>query len=604
MAQWEAELTELVMRRSGALVGYAYSLTRDKAQAEDLVQDALVKVYSRLRRPSSGGATRLDLDRPETSNPEGYVRRAILTIYLDGYRRRSAWSGFKHLLADDTDAPGADRVATARVDVGVALKRLSPRQRETVVMRFFDDLTVPQIAAALGTTQGTVKRHLFDATAVLREALAEVSVPAMDTDLDERVGTVAGAVRRRRTAKVGALAGATMVLAVALAWSAYAIKPFIRSEPLPADDQVEYTQGHVPGNWPREAGVYCGMTVEEFDALDAGTFDVEITGDLTTEARGETSSWALPVTVEGAVPEDMSAEDRGYFMTSPVIVWAHDGRIVDLTTAWSEADETVSRALSEQGSWSGSALAGSWSACRADTLQDGGFPERYDNVRPSARYELRVVLDDVTGRGAKAGGEALQISDPITVDLESGVPPAPTFAAPSDDCSGVEYAGQDMQAPNLEEPVQAVANQLLEAATTCDERRIAELGGGTSMVPFTESGSPTANDVFALPEADGRTPYGTVARLLTETRPVRITSNEWTWPRVAQIHRWGNDDGAWQEAIDAGAITPEQAAEDRAAGRYTGWQLHISATWSPRWESFYEGDDDLCRRPDAPADCV
>ncbi|MEU4387218.1 SigE family RNA polymerase sigma factor [Promicromonospora sp. NPDC023805] len=596
MAQWEAELTELVMRRSGALVGYAYSLTRDKAQAEDLVQDALVKVYSRLRRPSSGGATRLDLDRPETSNPEGYVRRAILTIYLDGYRRRSAWSGFKHLLADDTDAPGADRVATARVDVGVALKRLSPRQRETVVMRFFDDLTVPQIAAALGTTQGTVKRHLFDATAVLREALAEVSVPAMDTDLDERVGTVAGAVRRRRTVKVGALAGATMVLAVALAWSAYAIKPFIRSEPLPADDQVEYTQGHMPGNWPREAGVYCGMPVEEFDALDAGTFDVEITGDLTTEARGETSSWALPVTVEGAVPEGVA--DRSYFITTPVIVWAHDGRIVDLTTAWAESDADVSRALSETGSWSGSALAGSSSACRADTLQDGSFPEQYDNVRPGAHYELRVVLDGVSGSGASSE-VALHISAPITVDLESGAPPAPTFAAPSGDCSGAASAGQDMQAPNLEEPVRAVANQLLEAATTCNEGRIAELGGGASMVPFTEPGSPTANDVFALPEADGRTPYGTVARLLTETRPVRIDSKEWTWPRVAQIRRWGDDDAAWQEAIDAGAITPEQAAEDRAAGRYTGWRLHISAMYSPRWESFYKGDDDYCLRPDA-----
>jgi hypothetical protein len=303
------------------------------------------------------------------------------------------------------------------------------------------------------------------------------------------------------------------------------------------------------------------------------------------------------VTVEGAVPEDMSAEDRGYFMTSPVIVWAHDGRIVDLTTAWAEADADISRILSEEGSWSGSALAGSASACRADTLQ-GGFPEVYDNVRPGARYELRVVLDDVTSR-AEAGGVALQISDPITVDLESGVPPAPTFAAPSDDCSGAAHAGQDMQAPDLEEPVRAVASQLLEAATTCDENLIAELGGRTSMVPFPEPGSPTANDVFALPETDGRTPYGTVARLLTETRPVRIDSKEWTWPRVAQIRRWGDDDAAWQEAIDAGAISAEQAAEDRAAGRYTGWRIHLSAMYGPRWESFYEGDDDHCLRPGA-----
>ncbi|MEV0894468.1 sigma-70 family RNA polymerase sigma factor [Promicromonospora sp. NPDC050262] len=218
MARWEEELAELVVRRGGALVGYGYSLTRDKAQAEDLVQDALVKVYSRLRRPPSVvGQTQVDLDQPEPTNAEGYVRRAMLTIYLDGYRRRSHFAGFKHLLADDEHTPGADRVATARVDVGVALARLSPRQREVVALRYFEDMTIPQIATALGLNQGTVKRHLFDATAVLRQALAEVSVPAMDTDLDDRVGTVVGATRRRRVTKVAAVAGVSMVLAVVLA---------------------------------------------------------------------------------------------------------------------------------------------------------------------------------------------------------------------------------------------------------------------------------------------------------------------------------------------------------------------------------------------------
>ena len=251
------------MRRSGALVGYAYSLTRDKSQAEDLVQDALVKVYSRLRRPPSAGQSQFDLDRQEATNAEGYVRRAILTIYLDGYRRRNHWSGLKHLLADEDRSPGADRVATARVDVGVALKRLAPRQREAVVLRFFEDMTVPQIAAALGTSQGTIKRHLFDATAVLRRALAEASAPAMDTDLDERMGTVTGAVRRRRAVKVGAVAGVSMVLAVALAWGAFAVKPWIRSEPLPADDKVEYTAGYVPASWDPAIGLYCGMPVED-----------------------------------------------------------------------------------------------------------------------------------------------------------------------------------------------------------------------------------------------------------------------------------------------------------------------------------------------------
>ena len=66
MTHWENELTELATSRGGALVGYAYSLCRDRAQAEDLVQDALVKVFSRLRRLPGVTEERqvVDLDQP------------------------------------------------------------------------------------------------------------------------------------------------------------------------------------------------------------------------------------------------------------------------------------------------------------------------------------------------------------------------------------------------------------------------------------------------------------------------------------------------------------------------------------------------------------
>jgi RNA polymerase sigma factor (sigma-70 family) len=601
MAHWETELTELVMRRSGALVGYAYSLTRDKPQAEDLVQDALVKVYSRLRRPSVAGQTQVDLDRPEATNAEGYVRRAILTIYLDGYRRRNHWSGLKHLLADDASAPGADRVATARVDVGAALKQLSPRQREAVMMRFFDDLTVPQIAEALGTSQGTIKRHLFDATAVLRQALADVSVPAMETALDERLDAVAGAVRRRRTAKVGAVAGVSMVLAVVLAWGAFAVKPWIRSEPLPADDKVEYTPGYVPASWSDDAGVYCGMPVEELEALDAGRFEVEITGGLAPRAHGIHTFWEVPVTVTGTVPDGMADDQRGYFMTSPLIVWAYGGRVVDLGTGWREADPEISWALSEDGAWSGPATAGNATTCREETLEaDSLLGEDYDNERPGASYELLVVMSD--GSASAADGKAdLLVSDPVTVDLDSGVAPAPTFPPPSDECSGAAYAGRSLKAQDLPDDARDLALDLLEAVTTCDARRVAELGGNLQTEPHRTWATPTGNDVFALPEADGRTPYATVARLLTETLPAsNELGGDWTWPRA---DRSVDSDAAWQEAIDAGVVTQEQAAADRAAGRYTGWQLGFLSGTPLFWRDFYVGDDSWCSGPHAEPGC-
>lgn len=178
--RWEDELGELMATRGNALVRYAYMLSGDRALAEDLVQDALVKVFSRLRGPAGrgrrpAGATRGTdvhaLDGSLLDNTEGYVRRAILTLFLDGYRKRQRWYDIKHLLAADDAGRPAEAAATARVDVMAALARLGPRQRACVVMRYFDDLTVPQIADTLGTAQGTVKRYLSDATDHLRELL-------------------------------------------------------------------------------------------------------------------------------------------------------------------------------------------------------------------------------------------------------------------------------------------------------------------------------------------------------------------------------------------------------------------------------------------------
>ncbi|WP_285107640.1 SigE family RNA polymerase sigma factor [Promicromonospora sp. MEB111] len=607
MARWEEELAELVVRRGGALVGYGYSLTRDKAQAEDLVQDALVKVYSRLRRPPSVvGQTQVDLDQPEPTNAEGYVRRAMLTIYLDGYRRRSHFAGFKHLLADDEHTPGADRVATARVDVGVALARLSPRQREVVALRYFEDMTIPQIATALGLNQGTVKRHLFDATAVLRQALAEVSVPAMDTDLDDRVGTVVGATRRRRVTKVAAVAGVSMVLAVVLALSAFAVKPWIRSEPLPAEDRIEYTPGYVPVQWSAGTGVYCGMPVEELLAMDTGTFDVEISGDLVPDPQGTQTFWSLPVTVSGEVPEGVFDGDFNS-MTYPLIVWAHEGRIVDLPSYWREAANVEAPgALVDHGTWTGSASADNASTCRAETLVEGesAMDSYYDNERAGGRYELiAIVGDPVRADDPEEDAKRLLVSDPVTVDLDSGVAPAPDYPAASTDCSGAAYAGRELVAPGVTDGVRAAAARLLEAVTTCDERLVVELAGvNLDTAPTPEQDDLLVNEVFALPESGGKTPYATVARLLTGTQPVnRDDSESSTWPRVATFTK---NEAAWQEAVDAGVVSAEQAAVDRPAGKYSGWQLNIQDHMreGPTWSTFYEGDDEWCSFVDVGLD--
>ncbi|MGW8567511.1 sigma-70 family RNA polymerase sigma factor [Isoptericola sp. NPDC055881] len=169
MSRWEDELAELARARGRALVGYAYVLCGDQRLAEDLVQDALVKVFARLRRGAADRPGVHALDEGGTS--EAYVRRAILTLFLDEHRRRKRWSSARHLVATDDRVRGAASGATARADVAAALGRLTPRERACVVLRYLEDLTVPQVAEALGLAQGTVKRYLSDATATLRDVL-------------------------------------------------------------------------------------------------------------------------------------------------------------------------------------------------------------------------------------------------------------------------------------------------------------------------------------------------------------------------------------------------------------------------------------------------
>ena len=89
MAAWLEGMERLVRERERALLGYAYLVCGDPHRAQDLVQDALVKTFSRPRE----GLT--------PAKAEAYVRRAITTIYVDQYRRQQRWSRVQHLFRPD-----------------------------------------------------------------------------------------------------------------------------------------------------------------------------------------------------------------------------------------------------------------------------------------------------------------------------------------------------------------------------------------------------------------------------------------------------------------------------------------------------------------------
>ena len=155
---------EYVAARRTALLRTAYLLTGQHADAEDLVQMALVKAVPHWRRISD--------------DPEPYVRRILAREATNRWRRRR-WREVSSDVRPETLNEGTD--PTDREVLRQALMRLSPRQRAVVVLRYFDDLTEQQTAEVLGIGLGTVKSHGRDAMARLRELIR----------LDEPLDTVA-----------------------------------------------------------------------------------------------------------------------------------------------------------------------------------------------------------------------------------------------------------------------------------------------------------------------------------------------------------------------------------------------------------------------------
>lgn len=160
-AGWQDVLATLVAERGDALARYAYVLCGDPDDAADLVQSGLVATFGRLR---NGFA----IDRAEA-----YVRKAIASAYIDRGRRASRWRATAHLHVEAEAIEPSDDGSDRRIDLKQQLAGLSPRERACVVLRYYGDQKVDDIAAELGISSGAVKRYLSDGLAKLATALTD-----------------------------------------------------------------------------------------------------------------------------------------------------------------------------------------------------------------------------------------------------------------------------------------------------------------------------------------------------------------------------------------------------------------------------------------------
>lgn len=226
---------EFVVARGGALSRTAFLLTGEHHAAEDLVQSALAKAATRWRQIRDGG------------QPEAYVRRIMINEQISWWRRRPA-----RPVADVPDRPGPDggQRVLDRIVLDRALDQLSPRQRATVVLRFYEDLSEADTAAAMDCSVGAVKRYTHDALARLRESL-----PLLAEHAGQYADGAAavGKAKRRRTGRVAATAAASLVLLVAVLLAVVPGTP--EADPVPPSNTASPTPYLPSGPAPLPTGL-------------------------------------------------------------------------------------------------------------------------------------------------------------------------------------------------------------------------------------------------------------------------------------------------------------------------------------------------------------
>jgi RNA polymerase sigma-70 factor (sigma-E family) len=159
-----AEFEQFVADATDSLLRTAYLIVGDLTEAEDLVQECFVTVAKRWPRVRS------------MEHPRAYARRVLLNRALDGSARRAR----RRLELERSDtlderfderSSGEFTAVDARSELDAALATLPPRQRAVLVLRYFEDLSESETAAALRCSIGTVKSTASRALARLQSTL-------------------------------------------------------------------------------------------------------------------------------------------------------------------------------------------------------------------------------------------------------------------------------------------------------------------------------------------------------------------------------------------------------------------------------------------------
>ena len=154
-AETDEEFRKFMRGRWPAMVRLAYGLTGDLGHAEDVAQAAFARAYASWSRVVRMG------------NPDAYVRKIVINENLSRFRKRRVAEDLVSAMPEGPGQSAADALSDSEALVR-ALRRLGPRQRAVVVLRYWMDMSEAETVAALNCSVGTVKSQASRALATLR----------------------------------------------------------------------------------------------------------------------------------------------------------------------------------------------------------------------------------------------------------------------------------------------------------------------------------------------------------------------------------------------------------------------------------------------------
>ena len=150
---------QLYLRHSPAALRLAFLITGDRTLADDLVQDAFVRLFGRL----------LHLRNPDAF--EAYLRQTVLNLCRMQFRRQRVERTYLRREEQSLREEGSGPDLNVREDLWRALQRLPERQRAAIVLHYYEDLSEQQASEVLRCRPGTYRSLVSRGLAQLRLTL-------------------------------------------------------------------------------------------------------------------------------------------------------------------------------------------------------------------------------------------------------------------------------------------------------------------------------------------------------------------------------------------------------------------------------------------------